>query len=189
LCGLVTALLEGKLVNLRVMERDDIDFLVQGINDIDYDVAFLPVWQSSKAEVLRRFDSPTQIALMCERQRFVMEKKDGTRIGTIAHWLAQPEGFLEIGYDIVRAERGKGYGTEAIQLMVDYLFLSKDVARIQAFTDVRNKASQRVLEKAGFKREGTLRNAGFVRGHKSDAYVYGVLREEWKEPRILTRTT
>jgi RimJ/RimL family protein N-acetyltransferase len=39
---------------------------------------------------------------------------------------------------------------------VALLFLSKDIARIQAFTDVRNKASQRVLEKAGFKREGTM---------------------------------
>jgi RimJ/RimL family protein N-acetyltransferase len=137
---------------------------------------------------LRRFDNPSQVALTCERQRFIIEKKDGTRVGTITHWLAQPERFMEIGYNVVREERWKGYGTEAVQLMVDYLFLSKDIARIQAFTDVRNKASQRVLEKAGFKREGTLRQAGLVRGHRADAYVYGVVREEWKEPRILTKT-
>jgi RimJ/RimL family protein N-acetyltransferase len=70
--------------------------------------------------------------------------------------------------------------------MVDYLFLSKNIARIQALTNVRNNASQRVLEKAGFKREGILRKAGFVRGDRTDAYIYGVIREEWKEPRILT---
>ncbi len=33
---------------------------------------------------------------------------------------------------VVQSERGKGYGTEAAQLMVDYLFLSMDVSRIQA---------------------------------------------------------
>jgi RimJ/RimL family protein N-acetyltransferase len=175
-------------VNLRVLERDDVSFLAESINDVDFDSEFLPVSQTSRAEVLRRFDNPSQVALMCERQRFIIEKKDGTRVGTITHWLAQPERFVEIGYDVVRQERGKGYGTEAVQLIVDYLFLSKDVARIQAFTDVRNKASQRVLEKAGFKREGTLRRAGFVRGHISDAYIYGVIREEWKEPKILTKT-
>ena len=181
-------MLLGKNVNLRVVERDDVDFLAESINDIDFDVQFLPISQTSKAEVLRKFDSPSQVALMCERQRFVIQKKDGTRVGTIAHWLNQPERFMEIGYRVVRSERGKGYGTEAVQLMVDYLFLSKDICRIQAFTDVRNRASQRVLEKAGFKREGTLREAGFVRGHRSDAYVYGVVRGEWKAPKMLTRT-
>jgi RimJ/RimL family protein N-acetyltransferase len=181
-------LLEGRNVNLRVVERDDVDFLAESINDVDFDSEFLPVSQMSRAEVLRRFDNPSQVVLICERQRFIIEKKDGARVGTIAHWLAQPERFREIGYDVARRERGKGYGTEAVQLMVDYLFLWKDVARIQAFTDVRNNASQRVLEKAGFKREGTLRKAGFVRGHRTDAHIYGVTREEWKEPKILTKT-
>jgi len=181
-------MLEGDTVNLRIMEKGDIDFLVQVINDVDSDFAFLPVRQTSKAEALKKFENPTQIVAMCERQRFVIEKKDGTRIGIIAHWLAQPEKFLAIGYDIVRTERGKGYGTEAVQLMVDYLFLSKDVMRIQALTDVRNKPSQCVLEKASFKREGTLRKAGFVRGQWTDAYLYDVTREEWKEPKILTKT-
>jgi ribosomal-protein-alanine N-acetyltransferase len=149
-------LLEGKNVNLRVMEREDVDFLVESLNAVDFDREFLPISQTSKGEALRKFDSPSQVAILCERQRFIIEKKDGTRIGTIAHWLAQPEGFLEIGYDVVRSERGKGYGTEAVQLMVDYLLLSKNITRIQAFTDVRNKASQGVLENAGFKREETL---------------------------------
>lgn len=176
-------------MNLRVVERDDVDFLAESINDVDFNSEFLPVRQTSRAEVLRNFDNPPQVALVCERQRFIIEKKDGTRVGTITHWLAQPERFMEIGYNVVREERGKGCGTEAVQLMVDYLFLSKDIARIQAFTDVRNKASQRVLEKAGFKREGTLREAGLVRGHRTDAYIYGVVREEWKEPRILTKSS
>jgi RimJ/RimL family protein N-acetyltransferase len=180
-------LLESKNVNLRIMERDDVDFLVQGINDIDSDCVFLPVRQTSKAEALKKFENPTQIATMCERQRFVIEKKDGTRIGIIAHWLVQPEKFLTIGYDIVSAERGKGYGTEAVQLIVDYLFLSKDAMRIQAFTDARNTPSQRVLEKASFIREGTLRKAGFIRGQWTDAYLYGITREQWKEPKILRK--
>jgi ribosomal-protein-alanine N-acetyltransferase len=182
-------LLEGKNVNLRVLERDDLDFLVESINDVDFDSDFSPISQTSKAEATRKFDNPSQVAILCERQRFVIEKKDGTRVGTIACWLAQPERFLEIGYRVVRLERGKGHGTEAVQLMVDYLFLSKSAERIQAFTDVRNTPSQRVLEKAGFKREGTLRRAGFIRGQSTDAYLYGIIREEWKEPKTLGRNS
>jgi RimJ/RimL family protein N-acetyltransferase len=73
--------------------------------------------------------------------------------------------------------------------MVDYLFLSRDLVRIQATTDLRNKASQSLLEKIGFKREGTLRKSYFVRGVWTDCYLYSILREEWKEPKILTKTT
>jgi RimJ/RimL family protein N-acetyltransferase len=68
------------------------------------------------------------------------------------------------------------------------LFLSKELARIHAIADVRNKASQRVLEKAGLQREGTMRKCLFNRGEPRDCYLYSILRDEWKEPRILTRT-
>jgi RimJ/RimL family protein N-acetyltransferase len=72
--------------------------------------------------------------------------------------------------------------------MVDYLFLSRDVMRVQAQTDQRNVASQKILEKVGFKREGTLRNNFFMRGEWTDDYIYSIIREDWKEPRILTKT-
>jgi RimJ/RimL family protein N-acetyltransferase len=119
---------------------------------------------------------------------FIIQKKDGTKIGDIHHGLNQPHELMEIHYWLVQKERNKGYATEAVQLMVDYLFLSKELTRIQAITDVRNKPSQRVLEKTGFKKEGTIRNCYFNRGAWRDYYLYTTLREEWKEPKILTRT-
>ena len=79
--------------------------------------------------------------------------------------------------------------SEAVKIIVDYIFLSKDTVRIQAHTDVRNIASQRVLEKASFKKEGVVRKSLFIRGEWRDAYLYSILREEWKEPKILTKTT
>jgi RimJ/RimL family protein N-acetyltransferase len=183
-------LLEGKNVNLRVLERDDIDFMVDCFNNIDFWGKYDPIAeQKSRMERLKQFDNPSNWAILTERRRFVIQKKDGTRIGFISHWIAQPSGMTEIGYHIVASERQKGYGTEAVQLIVDYLFLSKNIVRIQAATDVRNKPSQRVLEKAGFKIEGTIRKSAFVRGEWTNAYLYSILREEWKEPKILTGTT
>jgi len=90
---------------------------------------------------------------------------------------------------LVPSERGKGYCTEAAKIMVDFLFLSKDTIRIQAQTDPRNAASQKVLEKVGFKKEGTVRKSFFMRGEWRDAYLYSILREEWKGPKVLTRTS
>jgi len=180
-------LLEGKTVNLRVMEREDVDFRVECINDPNFlgEYDNFPK-QMSKSDWLKRFDSqePSQINFKV----FIIQKKDGTKIGTVVHFNNQPSNLLEIGYAVVPSERGKGYGTEAIQLMVDYLFLSQDIIRIQASTDVRNMASQKVLEKNGFKKEGVLRKSYYARGTWTDGYVYSILREEWKEPKILTRT-
>jgi RimJ/RimL family protein N-acetyltransferase len=53
---------------------------------------------------------------------------------------------------------------------------------------VRNFASQKVLEKAGFKKEGTIRKSAFIKGEWRDGCLYSILREEWKGPKILTRT-
>jgi RimJ/RimL family protein N-acetyltransferase len=182
-------LLEGKNVNLRVMEREDVDYLVECLNDIDFWGEYVPIGeQISKAEWLKYFDSPSNLAILTEFKTLIVQKKDGTKIGLICQRLNQPYKWMEIGYFFAPSERRKGYGTEAVQLMVDYLFLSKDLARIQAIVDVRNRASQRVVEKAGFQREGTIRKCLFNRGELRDYYLYSILREEWKEPKILTKT-
>jgi RimJ/RimL family protein N-acetyltransferase len=118
-------------------------------------------------------------------QVFLIERKDGIRVGTIAHFPAANKPGIEIGYILVPSERGKGFCSEAVQIILDYLFLSKEIVRIQAHTDVRNVASQRVLEKTGFNKEGIVRKNTFARGEWRDDFLYSILREEWKEPRIL----
>jgi len=176
-------------VDLRVEEKDDVDFEVEYCNDIGFWGEFDPiVEQRSKSEWMKRFDNPSNLAILAERKRFLIQKKDRTRIGIINHRLNQPYKTMEIVCFLIPGERNKGYGTEAIRLMIDYLFLSKDIVRIQAVTNVRNKTAQRVLEKVGFKMEGTIRKLMLVRGVWTDYYLHSILREEWKEPRILTKT-
>jgi len=175
----VSGLLVGKTVNLKIMERDDVDFLVECLNDIDFGGEYVPIGeQISKAEGMKYFDSPPNLASLTEAKTFIVQKKDGTKIGFIYHQLNQPYKWMEIGYFFAPSERGKGYGSEAVQLMVDYLF--KELARIHAIADVRNSASQRVLEKAGFQREGTMRKCLFNRGEWRDYYLYSILKEEWR---------
>jgi ribosomal-protein-alanine N-acetyltransferase len=182
-------LLEGKNLNLKAVDKDDIDFLVDCFNNLDFWGEYDPiVLQTSRTERIKQFDNPSSLAVLTERKRFVIQKKDGTKIGFIGHWLVQPNRMMEIGYNIIPNERMKGYATEAVRVLIDYLFLSQNIVRIQALTDVRNKASQRVLEKAGFKQEGIVRKSAFVRVEWSNAYMYSILREEWKKPGILTRT-
>jgi RimJ/RimL family protein N-acetyltransferase len=179
-------LLEGKNVNLRVMEKDDLPQFVEWVNKPEVFGEYNPLHQMFKTEVEKMLDNPSDI------KPFFIEKKDGSKIGFIVHFHVLHMGTgtkqLEIGYSLVPSERGKGYGTEALEIMVDYLFLSKDVMRIQVQTDLRNVVSQKVIEKIGFKKEGTLRKNFFMRGELRDCYIYSILREEWKEPKMLKKT-
>jgi ribosomal-protein-alanine N-acetyltransferase len=173
-------LLEGKKVNLRVVEKEDLPLLKEWKNNIE----FIGEYQSISQETMR--DLEKQYDERAEDQWFLIEKKDGTKIGAISY---RPVfGTQEIGYAVLPSERGKGYCTEAVQIMVDYLFLSKDIVRIQAHIDARNVASQKVLENAGFQKEGTFRKEYFARGEWRDSCTFSILREEWKGPKILTKS-
>ena len=174
-------LLEGKTVNLRVMEKEDLPLSAEWRNITDFWGGFESILQMSRADLEKMLAN-----LSAEWKWFIVETKDGSKVGFINH---RPAGKAqELGYAILPSERGKGYGAEATLIMVDYLFLTIDIVRIQAHTGAGNKASQRVLEKAGFKREGTIRKVAFVKGEWTDSYLYGILREEWKDSKILTKT-
>jgi RimJ/RimL family protein N-acetyltransferase len=180
-------LLEGKNVRLRLRDREDLDFFFEFWNKLDYYGEYESIQpQMTKTEAQKRIENPNP-SNPVEWTWFAIEKTDGTKIGFTLYFTNQPSGHIEIGYALISSEKGKGYGTEALQILVDYLFLTKDVMRLQANTDVRNLASQRILEKAGFQKEGTVRKAGFVRGKWQDDYRFSILREEWKEPKILTK--
>jgi RimJ/RimL family protein N-acetyltransferase len=173
-------LLEGRNVNLRVVEKEDLPSIADWLNNPEF-FNYAPFPRRSKAELEKQYDSAPS-----DSKWFIVEKKNSGKIGFVYHELMGSQ--LEIGYALLPHERGKGYGSEAITIIVDYLFLTKPIARIQATTDVRNEPSQRVLEKNEFKREGIIRKAGFVRDQWRDEYLYSILREEWKEPKILTKT-
>jgi RimJ/RimL family protein N-acetyltransferase len=156
--------------------------VAEWINDPEYFGVYNSLVQHSKSELEKEYDKLTP-----ETTYFFIEKKDGGKVGSIFHF---PVGkLLEIGYSLIPSEREKGYCTEAVKIIVGYLFLAKDIVRIQAHIDPRNIASWKVIEKAGFKKEGTIRKSFFARGEWRDMLLYSILREEWKEPKILTKTT
>jgi RimJ/RimL family protein N-acetyltransferase len=173
-------MLEGRNVNLRIIEKGGLSIVKEWVNDPEFMGEYEPISQETLTDLEKEYDKLT------EGQWFFIEKKDGSKIGYVAHFLAGGK-LTSLGYSLVPSERGKGYGSEAIQIVVDYLFLSKNIIRIQAETDPRNIASQKALGKAGFKKEGIIRKSFFSRGIWRDTALFSILREEWKEPKILTK--
>ena len=84
----------------------------------------------------------------------------------------------EVGYYIAEEYWGKGIMTEAIKQTCKYVFDKSDIIRIYAEPFAYNAASCRVLEKAGFQYEGTLRKNAIKNGKVIDMKMYSLLRTE-----------
>ena len=84
----------------------------------------------------------------------------------------------ELGYYIAEGYWGKGIMTEAVKQVCKYVFEKSDILRIYAEPFAYNTASCRVLEKAGFQYEGTLRNNAVKNGKVIDMKMYSLLKEE-----------
>ena len=170
-------MLEGRLVNLRRAEKKDATFFVKWVNSREYVGEYQDDWKVSKEQLEE---------IMLKRTTFfIVEKKEGTEIGHIASWTRGKT--IELGYALIPSERGKGYGTEMMQMMVDYLFQNTEVVRIEVRTNEGNIPSQKALERAGFAKEGIMRKESYVRGEYGDSYLYSILRGEWKEAKRLTK--
>ncbi len=84
--------------------------------------------------------------------RQVVERASGLVVGGIGFFGPPLGGEAEIGYGIVSSRQGRGYATEAVQAMLAMAWADSRVRTVAAGTDPGNAASQRVLEKAGFRR-------------------------------------
>ena len=84
----------------------------------------------------------------------------------------------ELGYYIAEEYWGKGIMTEAVKQLCDYVFSHTDIIRIYAEPFSYNIGSCRVLEKAGFQYEGTLRSNALKNGNVLDMKMYSKLKTE-----------
>lgn len=83
----------------------------------------------------------------------------------------------ELGYYVAEAYWGRGIMTEAVRQACGYVFANSDIIRIYAEPFAYNTASCRVLEKAGFQYEGTLRQNAVKNGQVIDMKMYAITRQ------------
>jgi RimJ/RimL family protein N-acetyltransferase len=86
----------------------------------------------------------------------------------------------EIGYWLGTRYWGRGIVTEALKLVTAYAFESRNLLRMYALPFAENAASIRVLEKAGYTREGVLRSSSVKFGQPRDQVVYAAINPAWR---------
>jgi [ribosomal protein S5]-alanine N-acetyltransferase len=168
---------DGKL-GLRAFAAADLDFLDRLCSDPEALGVFEFAGISDPRARRRRFEQDGYVG--AESTAVAVVLADGTVAG-IASWYRRERGVspgscLEIGMALLPEHRGRGIGTAAHRMLVDYLLRFTTAHRLEAFTETGNVAEQKVLERAGFTREGVMRETFFRDGAWRDAVVYGLIR-------------
>ena len=110
----------------------------------------------------------------------IIYKENNKFIGTCGYVLWVPvHSLAEIGYALSREYWGRGLMTETVKEVIRFGFEKMNLNRVYARCFMENIGSQKVLEKAGMKFEGILREQMFVKGLFRDMKIYSVLRKEY----------
>ncbi len=91
---------------------------------------------------------------------WLIDNKDGIHVGDLCVKGLEDDNNPEIGYGINHEFQGRGYATEAVRLALKWAFSHSEILAVEAETDPDNIASQKVLEKCGFKETGTIGEEG-----------------------------
>lgn len=162
---------EGKRLRLRIAEESDLDFILASEADPEnarYIIA------DSRSYHLDTLDSPGSV-------HFIVERKDtGAAVGfLVANGVNSPH-HEQYWRRVIVNERGKGYGKEAMKLLMAWAF--EDAGAHRGFLDCKdyNDRALHVYESLGLRREGVLRDTIFVDGKYENLVVLGILDEEWR---------
>jgi len=171
----------GRTVYLRSIGREDTADYQAWMNDVDVwrHLQFnRPVTREEESRFVERamaMDDPAEINFAIVRRR-----GDLLLGATGLHGIDMVRRSAGFGIQIGRkAEWGKGYGTEASALVVDYAFRDLNLNRVWLHVYEFNERGIRAYERIGFKREAVLRQECFRDGRYYDVHVMGILRREW----------
>ncbi|VAI37907.1 uncharacterized N-acetyltransferase p20-like [Triticum dicoccoides] len=160
-------------VTLRRFGLDDVDAMMVWASDPQ--VAAVCRWEPYEStENLLAYIRDA--VLPHQWQRAICLPGDDRPVGAISVSPTDDACRAELGYVLARAHWGKGVATAAVRRAVAAVFGEVEgLQRVEALVDVANVASQRVLEKAGFRREAVLRRYCVLKGAVKDMVIFSFI--------------
>ncbi|WP_224449994.1 GNAT family N-acetyltransferase [Haloprofundus salilacus] len=167
--------LRGERVELRTVEKGDVDFLQRLVNDPE-------VWSTLGASRPKNRQQETEWleSVGDDGDDQFLVCVDGDPVGVVGMQSNETWGNAELGYMITPEAWGNGYCTDAVRTVARYAFEERRMHKVVAEAYDHNVGSQRVLEKAGFTLEGTHREEAYVGGEYRDLLHYGLLEDEFE---------
>jgi RimJ/RimL family protein N-acetyltransferase len=165
-------------VILRLPSSDDVDALLPAFTDPEIrDAGNLPAF--GREELVA---SLHELPSLAEQGRLLalaaVDAETGEVIGGgMLHHLDAERRIVEIGYWVLPHARGRGVATTVARILAEHAF-SLGVERVAAYVNVDNTASERVVERAGFTREGIVRSMPKPDGSRVDKTLFSLLPGE-----------
>lgn len=161
---------------LQPIEPDDQPFIFEGLSHPEV-IPFYGVHYSTLEEANRQMD--WYAAIYKEKTGVawkIVDKKSGYKIGVIAFYFLKPQHRkAEVGFWLLPQFWNNGLISEALVLVVAYCKNEMGIHRLEAFVEEGNSASSRVLEKAGFAFEGTMKDCEIKGDRFISLLVYALL--------------
>ena len=170
--------IKGERVLLRAVELHDADILRQMINDEEIERMMwgysFPVAHHQQIKWIENLSGEKSVFR-------AMIDVDGAAIGTIIlSDIDMRNGTAEIHIKLAEtAQRGKGYGTDAVRALLGYAFNELRLNCIYCRIKEDNIASRKLFQKCGFVQEGCLRSRVYRNGRYHDFYEYSILKSEY----------
>lgn len=176
-------LLKGKLIDLTlVTEEDALSMYKQNLLSDDKNYASLAAAAPSNLQnFIEKAEHENDYCFLNDSISFCIKTKEGKAIGTIdADTIDKRNRNLMVGVSIYDIQnRNKGYGSEALRLLLDFAFLELNMHRVYLGCFAFNKKTSSIYEKIGFKKEGMNRCFVYRNGSYYDEIVMGILKNEW----------
>jgi RimJ/RimL family protein N-acetyltransferase len=166
-------------IALTPLTADDLPALWQWINDREQvltNAAYRPVSKEQHEEWFEAQQRSRNSVIFGIRLVETNQLIGSCQLHTINHVHRKAELQIRLGDAY---ERGKGYGTEAVRLLLDFAFKDLNLRRVYLEVFSTNEAAIKVYEKVGFVREGVLRQAAYIDGEYLDILMMGILLEEY----------
>ncbi|MDO8753457.1 MAG: GNAT family protein [Anaerolineales bacterium] len=176
------SIIVGERIRLRAVEREDVNKFHEWVNDPEVTRGLSLYLPMSMTDEENWFNAMTKRAQ--NEKALAIEVRKGKHwklIGNCAVFgIEQVNRSAELGIMIGdKSEWNKGYGSEAMTLLVRHCFETLNLNRAFLRVYTENIRAVRSYEKAGFVLEGRLREAVYKIGKYEDVLMMSVLRSEW----------
>jgi len=174
-------IIRGEKVWLRPLERDDIDLSLRAVNDREISDLVGFSGPISKPMSEKWFDE--EVTKQHGQRAFyfaVCELGSADLIGQCGFQQVVAGIRAEVGIFLLSEYSGRGYGTDAMNALLDYGFGELGLLRIGLHVSPGNAQAIRSYEKSGFSHEGRLRSFRRRRGEVVDDLVMSIVRQEWQ---------
>lgn len=170
-------MLTGERVLLRPFRPDDVEPLWTARLDPLYwaQTTEQPYVAQSLDDYRRRYTAPSTDS----SAQFAVEA-EGRLVGRAGLFAVEELARLcEVGLSLLPGERGKGYGSDALRVLVAFAFRTRNLRRVHLQTLASNEAALHAYRAVGFVEEGRQREHAWVEGSYDDVVRMGLLRDEW----------